>query len=112
MVPSSVDAHSWLLHVPGLWSFADWPDLTRLARARFLVQYRLDDPLFTRAGMQSAHQRLSALHPEPGRYQGSFTVGGHVFDAPMQDEANAFLTQPATAPSTSTPFDTDRTSER
>jgi dienelactone hydrolase len=110
LVPSSVDAHSWLLHVPGLWSFADWPDLTRLARARFLVQYRLDDPLFTRAGMQSAHERLTALHPEPGRYQGSFTGGGHVFDASMQDEASAFLTQPATA--ISTPFHTDRTSER
>lgn len=76
LVPSSVDAHSWLLHVPGLWSFADWPDLTRVARARFLVQYRLDDPLFTRAGMEAAHRHLTALHPEPGRYQGSFAAGG------------------------------------
>jgi hypothetical protein len=94
LVPSSVDAHSWLLHVPGLWSFADWPDLTRVARARFLVQYRLDDPLFTRAGMASAHRRLTALHPEPGRYQGSFAAGGHQFDVSMQDEVAAFLTTP------------------
>jgi dienelactone hydrolase len=108
LVPSSVDAHSWLLHVPGLWSFADWPDLTRLARARFLVQYRLADPLFPRAGMESAHQRLTALHPEPGRYHGSFAAGGHVFDALMQDEAGTFLTQSAAATATSTQFDTDR----
>ena len=39
LVPSYLDTHSWLLHVPGLWSFSDWPDLTRLAQARFLVQY-------------------------------------------------------------------------
>ena len=91
LVPSHLDAHSWLLNVPGLWSFADWPDLTLLARARFLVQYRLDDPLFPLAGMHAAHQRLTASHPGPGRYRGSFTAGGHEFDAAMQEEAAAFL---------------------
>ena len=97
LVPSSLDAHSWLLHVPGLWSFADWPDLTRVARARFLVQYRLDDPLFTRAGMVDAHRRLTALHPEPGRYRASLEPGGHEFDAAMQDAAAAFLAAAAEA---------------
>jgi dienelactone hydrolase len=91
LVPSRLDEHSWLLHVPGLWSFSDWPDLTRLARARLLVQYRLDDPLFSIRGMESAHRRLIALHPEPGRYQGSFTSGGHEFDIAMQEEAMTFL---------------------
>ena len=75
---------------PGLWSFSDWPDLTRLARARFLVQYRMDDPLFPLTGMEAAHRRLVALHPEPGRYQGSFGSGGHEFDVAMQDEAMGF----------------------
>ena len=93
LVPTYLDAHSWLLHVPGLWSFSDWPDLTRLARARFLVQYRLDDPLFPLAGMESAHRRLAALHPDPGRYRGSFFAGGHEFDIAMQDEAIAFLAE-------------------
>ncbi len=97
LVPSFLDDHSWLLHVPGLWSFADWPDLTRVARARFLVQYRLDDPLFSRSGMADAHRHLTALHPEPGRYRGSLTPGGHEFDPVMQDEAAAFLTQAAAA---------------
>ena len=93
LVPSRLDAHSWLLHVPGLWSFSDWPDLTLLARARFLVQYRLDDPLFPIEGMESAHRRLTALHPDPGRYSGSFIAGGHEFDVVMQEEAMAFLTE-------------------
>ena len=91
LVPSLLDSHSWLLNVPGLWSFSDWPDLTRLARARFLVQYRLDDPLFPLAGMRAAHEQLSTIHPAPGRYRGSFTPGGHEFDAGMQDEAFDFL---------------------
>lgn len=98
LVPATVDAHSWLLHVPGLWSSADWPDLTRVARARFLVQYRLDDPLFPRAGMAAAHERLTALHPEPGRYHGTQAAGGHEFDAAMQDEAAAFLARAAELP--------------
>ena len=92
LVPSHLDAHSWLLNVPGLWSFSEWPDLTRLARARFLVQYRLDDPLFPLAGMEAADHRLSALHTSTNRYSGSFTAGGHEFDLPMQDEAIGFLT--------------------
>jgi dienelactone hydrolase len=91
LVPSHLDAHSWLLHVPGLWSFSEWPDLTRLARARFLVQYRLGDPLFPVAGMEAAHRRLSDLHAGSDRYQGSFTAGGHAFGLEMQDEAIAFL---------------------
>ncbi len=95
LVPSHLDAHSWLLHVPGLWSFSDWPDLTRLARARFLVQYRRDDPLFPLAGMEAAHRRLVALHPEAGRYQGTFGSGGHEFDSVMQDEAIDFLARTA-----------------
>ena len=94
LVPCYLDAHSWLLHVPGLWSFSDWPDLTALARARFLVQYRRDDPLFPVAGMAAAHRRLTALHPSPGRYQASVTSGGHAFDAAMQDEAFRFLAIP------------------
>ena len=97
LVPSYLDAHSWLLHVPGLWSFADWPDLTSVARARFLVQYRLDDPLFPRTGMAAAHRRLTELHRASGRYRGSATAGGHEFDVAMQEEAAAFLTE-ATRP--------------
>ena len=91
LVPAGLDTHSWLLHVPGLWSMSDWPDLTALGRARFLVQYRENDELFPYAGMRAAHDHLLRLHAGTMRYRGSFRAGGHVFDAAMQDEAWAFL---------------------
>ena len=91
LVPAELDTHSWLLHIPGLWSMTDWPDLTALGRARFLVQYAEDDELFSRAGMVAAHDRLQRLHAGTTRYRGSFSAGSHGFDAAMQEEAWAFL---------------------
>jgi hypothetical protein len=35
LVPTELDTHSWLLHVPGLWSLSDWPDLTALGELDF-----------------------------------------------------------------------------
>ena len=29
LMPRYLDSHSWLLNVPGLWAYSDWPDLTR-----------------------------------------------------------------------------------
>jgi dienelactone hydrolase len=91
LVPAELDTHSWLLHVPGLWSMTDWPDLTAIGRARFLVQYQEDDELFPRAGMEAAHDHLQRLHAGTTRYRGSFRPGEHAFDADMQEEAWAFL---------------------
>jgi dienelactone hydrolase len=93
LVPAELDNHSWLLHIPGLWSLMDWPDLTALGRARFLVQYRTEDELFPRSGMEQAHDHLSRLHAGDNRYRGSFRPGGHAFDAAMQEEAWAFLAE-------------------
>jgi dienelactone hydrolase len=93
LVPAGLDAHSWLLHVPGLWRWSDWPDLTALGRARFLVQYRTGDELFSSAGMEEAHRRLLGLHATSLRYRGSFSSGGHAFDAAMQEEAWDYLTE-------------------
>ena len=91
LVPAELDTHSWLLHVPGLWSLMDWPELTTLGRARFLIQYRTDDQLFPRAGMEQAHDHLESVHAGNNRYCGSFSAGDHAFDAAMQEEAWAFL---------------------
>lgn len=90
MVPGYLD-HSWLLHAPGLWSFADWPELTGIAAARFLVQYRREDPLFPPAGMTAAHERLTRRHARTGRYLGTSWAGGHAFDPAMQHELEGFL---------------------
>jgi hypothetical protein len=56
-------------------------------------QYRIDDERFPRAGMEAAHDQLLRLHAGTKRYRGSFTPGGHTFDAAMQDEAWAFLAE-------------------
>jgi dienelactone hydrolase len=93
LVPDELDTHSWLLRVPGLWSLMDWPELAAMGRARLLVQYRIDDELFPRAGMEAAHDQLRRLHAGTMRYRGSFTPGGHAFDAAMQDEAWAFFAE-------------------
>jgi predicted esterase len=93
VVPAELDTHSWLLHIPGLWSLMDWPELTGLGRARFLVQYRTDDELFPNAGMEQAHDHLLRLHEDTMRYRGSFSSGGHAFDAAMQEEAWAFWSE-------------------
>ncbi len=93
LVPDELDTHSWLLHIPGLWSLMDWPELTSLGRARFLVQYRTDDELFPRAGMADAHDQLLRLHAGTTRHRGSFIPGGHAFDAAMQEQAWLFLAE-------------------
>jgi dienelactone hydrolase len=93
LVPGYLDAHSWLLHVPGLASWRDWPDLTALGRARYLVQYREDDDLFPAAGMRAAHVRLESLHRGSGRYRGQFSPGEHAFGAAEQDGAWRFLAE-------------------
>ena len=94
LLPAYLDAHSWLLQTPGLWKLGDWPELTgRSAAARFLVQYALADELFPEDGMRQAHRLLESLHAGSDRYTGSLWPGGHVFTAPMQNEALDFLSQ-------------------
>lgn len=91
LLPSYLDAHSWLLQTPGLWKLDDWPKLTARAEAeRLLVQYALADQLFPEDGMRDAHRMLESLH-RPGAYTGTFWPGGHVFTAGMQQEALGFL---------------------
>jgi dienelactone hydrolase len=91
LLPAHLDAHSWLLQTPGLWRLGDWPELTaRSGAGHLLVQYALADELFPEDGMREAHHLLESLH-RPGSYTGSFWPGGHVFTAPMQEEALDFL---------------------
>ncbi|WP_051483159.1 acetylxylan esterase [Arthrobacter sp. 31Y] len=105
LLPAYLDAHSWLLHSPGLASLGDWPDLAvRSTAERVLVQYALADLLFPEQGMRDAHQHL--LKGMPARYTGSFWQEPHVFTQAMQDEAAAFLAsalQPRQATTTHAP---------
>ncbi|MGO4246704.1 acetylxylan esterase [Paenarthrobacter sp. RAF54_2] len=91
LLPAYLDAHSWLLHSPGLSKLGDWPDLAvRSTAGAFLVQYALADQLFPEAGMRDADAYLSQRMPA-GRYTGSFWPEPHVFSTAMQEEAAAFL---------------------
>ncbi|WP_258073875.1 acetylesterase [Arthrobacter sp. Y81] len=91
LVPSYLDAHSWLLQTPGLSRLGDYPELAARSTAdRFLVQYALADELFPENGMRDADALLGAQHAS-GRYTGSFWPGGHAFTTDMQEEAAGFL---------------------
>ncbi|MFJ4171984.1 acetylxylan esterase [Paenarthrobacter sp. NPDC089714] len=91
LLPAYLDAHSWLLHSPGLSGLGEWPDVVARSSAEsVLVQYGLRDELFPEAGMRDADSHLRRAMA-PGRYTGSFWDEPHVFTTAMQEEAAAFL---------------------
>ncbi|WP_066520877.1 dienelactone hydrolase family protein [Curtobacterium ammoniigenes] len=94
LLPAYLDAHSWLMHTPGLAAVTDWPliPLTRIGapHAPMLVQYGRTDPLFPINGMRDA-DALLAENSARGAYRGTWWASGHVMSAPMQDEAAEFL---------------------
>jgi dienelactone hydrolase len=87
--------HTWMFFPHGWARYGDWPDLAACrAPSPLLVQYDLEDELFTVKGMQDAHKRLadhyqSVGHPEG--YTGEFYPGPHKFDLEMQHSAFAWL---------------------
>lgn len=86
--------HTWMLFPPGLAAFADWPDLAAChAPAPLFVQYNRDDELFSLAGQELAHERISRHYPAGGGYLGRFYDGGHKLDRAMQRDAFGWLRQ-------------------
>lgn len=95
MLDDGVAPHTWMLFPPGWSSDGDLPDLAACAApAPLLVQYALDDPLFTPAGMKAADARLTKQYEgvgAPGAYRGEFYAGPHRFDGGMQDAAFSWM---------------------
>ncbi|GAB4121554.1 MAG: alpha/beta hydrolase family protein [Roseiflexaceae bacterium] len=89
--------HTWMLYPFGLSRIGDWPDLAACrAPQPLLVQYDREDELFTAAGMQAAHQRITDRYESVGAthaYTGQFYPGPHKFDLEMQHAAYAWLQQ-------------------
>ncbi len=88
-------SHTWMFF-PFTWArYGDWPDLAACrAPSPLLVQYDLEDELFTVDGMKAADRRLAALYAGVGArdaYTGQFYPGPHKFDLEMQAEAFAWL---------------------
>jgi dienelactone hydrolase len=95
LLDHNVFSHTWMFF-PYLWArYGDWPDLAACrAPSPLLVQYDLDDELFTVEGMQSAHARLVDHYHfagAPEAYRGEFYPGPHKFDLPMQAAAFDWL---------------------
>ena len=90
-------SHTWMLF-PFNWArHGDWPDIAACrAPMPLLVQYDLQDYLFTETGMKDAHQRLQSHYASmgnPSAYTGQFYPGTHKFDLEMQSAAFAWLKQ-------------------
>ena len=89
--------HTWMFFPHGWGSHGDWPDLAASgAPAPLLVQYLLDDPLFTVKGMRDADAKMAAAYANVAAWQaytGTFYPGPHRFDIAMQEQAFAWLAQ-------------------
>jgi dienelactone hydrolase len=90
-----VATHTWMLFPAGWARHGDWPDLAACrAPLPLLVQYDLDDELFSVEGMRAAHERLQEHYAGAGfptSYTGEFYPGPHKFDLTMQRSAFAWL---------------------
>lgn len=97
LLDHNIATHTWMLFPFGWARHGDWPDLAACrAPSPLLVQYDLDDELFTPEGMAAAHRRLTAIFASvgaPDAYSGQFYPGPHRFDLPMQAAAFAWLKQ-------------------
>jgi dienelactone hydrolase len=88
-------SHTWMFFPFGWARYGDWPDLAACrAPSPLLVQYDLEDDLFTLEGMKAADARLAALYQSVGHpeaYVGQFYPGPHKFDLEMQSAAFGWL---------------------
>jgi dienelactone hydrolase len=95
LLDHNVAGHTWMLYPAGWPAEGDWPDLVGCRpHSPMLVQYDLDDELFSPKGMHDADRRLRSLYESagnPGGYTGQFYAGPHKFDRAMQDAAFAWL---------------------
>ena len=90
-------SHTWMLFPFGWARHGDWPDIAACrAPSALLVQYDLQDHLFTETGMRDAHTRLQDHYASvgvPDAYIGQFYPGPHKFDLEMQSAAFDWLQQ-------------------
>ncbi|MBW3636482.1 MAG: S9 family peptidase [Armatimonadetes bacterium] len=97
LLDHNIISHTWMLYPPGWANYGDLPDIAACrAPSPLLVQYSLDDALFTVEGMRAADARITqhyATAGSPKNYTGQFFSGPHQFDIAMQEAAFAWLAQ-------------------
>src|SRR5271166_1434026 len=96
LLSDCIAPHTWMLFPAGWSETGGWPDLAATgAPSPLLLQFLLDDALFTVGGMRDADSRIAATYAQTGEqnaYTGEFYPGPHRFDVPMQ-EAEFFWLQ-------------------
>lgn len=97
LIDHHLSSHSWLIFPSGWARYGDWPDLAACrAPSPLLVQYDLDDELFSEEGMRAADRRIAEHYRSvghPSNYCGEFYPGLHKFDSEMQEAAFTWLKQ-------------------
>jgi dienelactone hydrolase len=95
LLDHNVANHTWMLFPHGWARHGDWSDLAASrAPSPLLVQYDREDALFTKEGMQAAHERIALHYKSAGKaenYTGEFYFGPHKFDLEMQAAAFDWL---------------------
>lgn len=95
LLDHNVVSHTWMFFPHGWPCYGDWTDLTAArAPSPLLVQYNLEDELFSEEGMRAADARLAGHFRSVGaaqNYRGEFYPGPHKFDLDMQTVAFRWL---------------------
>jgi dienelactone hydrolase len=95
LLDAHVVKHTCMLYPPGFSRIGDWPDVAACrAPSPLLLQFATKDPLYSEQGMLAAHRRVTASYriaKAQSNYEGAFYPQTHVFNAPMQEDAAAFL---------------------
>jgi dienelactone hydrolase len=88
-------SHTWMMFPFNWANYGDWPDVAACrAPMPLLVQYDMEDDLFTPKGMRDAHERIAMHYQQVGKpdaYAGAFYAGPHKFDLQMQADAFQWL---------------------
>ena len=82
--------HGLLMYAPQLFRFLDLPDIISLhAPQPLMVQYNVEDELFTEESQHEAHGKIKTIYSRqgnPDNYVGKFYPGVHKFDEKMQGD--------------------------
>jgi hypothetical protein len=97
MIRNHIHGHGLIMYVPHLLRLLDIPDVIALrAPASLLIQYDIDDGLFSLEGQREADRKVSQVYEKmghPEKYSGRFYPGRHKFDVAMQDDAFDWLSE-------------------
>jgi dienelactone hydrolase len=95
MLHEHVAPHSWMFFPFNLASAGEWPEVAMISDTPLFVQFCGNDQLFTKAGMEDAHQMLTKHDAGRSRYKGEFYPVQHSFTVPMQTQAFDWLAEHA-----------------